>query len=42
MLISNSKTLKFFKEKEARGLLRNFLDLKVPILSNILTVNTLF
>ena len=38
----NSKKLNFFKEQEARGLLSNLLDLKVPILSDIPLVNILF
>ena len=39
--VCNSKKSKFLKEQEARGLLSN-LGIKVPILSNIPTVTTLF
>ena len=37
----NSKKSKFIKEEEVRGLLSN-LGIKVPILSDILILNTLF
>ena len=40
--VCNSKKLKFLKEQEARGLLSNLLGIKVPILSDIPVVNTLF
>ena len=33
---------KFLKEQEARGLLSNFLDIKLLILRDIPIVNTLF
>ena len=39
--VCNSKKSKFLTEQEARGLLSN-LGIKVPILSNIPTVTTLF
>ena len=47
MLLSNCpmcniKKLKFPKEKEARELLSNLLGVKVPILSDIPIVNTIF
>ena len=38
----DGKKLKFLKEQEARRLLSNLLVLKVPILSDIPIVNTLF
>ena len=40
--VCNSEKLKFLKEQEARGLLINLLGVKVPILSDIVIVNTLF
>ena len=40
--VCNSKKWKFLKEQEARGLLSNLRDIKVPILSDIPVVNTLF
>ena len=40
--VCNSKKLKFLKEQEARGLLSNLRGIKVPILSDIPVVNTLF
>ena len=40
--VCKSKRSKFLKEQKARGLLSNFLDVKVPILSDILIANTLF
>ena len=41
-MVRNSKKLKFLKEQEARGILSNLLGIKVPILSDIPIVNTLF
>ena len=41
-LLCNSKISKFLKEQEARGLLSNLLGVKLPILSDIPIVNTLF
>ena len=38
----NSIKLKFLKEQEARGLLSNLTAVKMPFLSNIPVVNTLF
>ena len=38
----NNKKLKFLEEQEARGLLGNLLGVKVSILSDIPTVNTIF
>ena len=38
----NSKKSKFLNEQETRGFLSNLLGVKVPVLSNILIVNTLF
>ena len=40
--VCNSKKSKFFKEQEARGLSSNLLGVKVPIISDIPIVNTLF
>ena len=40
--VCNSKKSKFLKEQEARGLLSNLLNVKVPILGDIPIVNTLF
>ena len=40
--VCNSKKLKFLKEQEARGALSNLLVVKVPILSDIPVLNTLF
>ena len=40
--VCNSKKLKFLKEQEARGTLSNLLVVKVPILSDIPVLNTLF
>ena len=40
--VSNSKKLKFLKEAEARGALSNLLVIKVPIVSDIPVLNTLF
>ena len=40
--VHRSKKLKFTKEQEAKGLLGNLLVAKVPILGDILLVNTLF
>ena len=41
-LVCNSKKSKFLKEQEARGVLSNLVGVKVPILSDIPIVNTLF
>ena len=38
----NSNKSKFLKEQEAKGLLGNFLGIKMPILGDITLVNTLF
>ena len=38
----NSKKLKFFKEKQARGLLSSWKGIKVPIPSDLPLINTLF
>ena len=40
--VCNSTKLKFIKKQEARGVLSNFLGVKVEILSDILILNTLF
>ena len=40
--VCNNKKLKFLKEQETRGLVNNLVGIKVPILSVILIVNTLF
>ena len=40
--VCNSTKTKFLKEQEARGVLRNFLGVKVPILSDIAMLNDLF
>ena len=40
--VCNSKKSKFFKEQEGRELSSNLLDVKVPIISDIPIVNTLF
>ena len=40
--VCNSKKLKFLQEQDSTGLLSNFLGVKVPILSNISILNTLF
>ena len=40
--VYNKKELKFLKQYEARGVLSNFLAVKVPILSDIPISNTLF
>ena len=40
--VCNSKKSKFVKEQEARGLLSNLLGVKVPILSDLPILNTLF
>ena len=40
--VCNSIKLKFLKEQEARGLLSNLTAVKMPFLSNIPVVNTLF
>ena len=40
--VCNSKKSKFLKEQEAKGLLRNILGTKIPILGDIFLVNTLF
>ena len=41
-VVRNSKKSKFLKEQEARRILSNLLGIKVPILSDIPIVNTLF
>ena len=38
----NIKKFKFPKEKEARGLLSNLVGVKVPNLSDVPIVNTIF
>ena len=38
----NSKKSKFLTEQEARGLLSNLAGIKVPILSDLFIINTLF
>ena len=40
--VCNSKKLKFLQEQDSTGLLSNFLGVKVPILSDISILNTLF
>ena len=40
--VCNSKKSKFLKEQEAREILSNFGGVKVPILSDISILNTLF
>ena len=40
--VYNSKSLKFLKEQDAKGLLRNLTRIKVPILNDSPVVNTLF
>ena len=40
--VCNSKKPTFLKEQEAKGLLSNLLGVKVPILSDIPLLNTLF
>ena len=47
MLLSNcsvgiSKKSKLFKEQEARGLLTNLTGVKIPVLNDLLILNTLF
>ena len=40
--VRNNKKWKFIKEQEAKGLLGNLLETKIPILRDIPLVNTLF
>ena len=40
--LCNSKKMKFIKEQQAKGLLSNLTGIRVPILSDLLIVNTLF
>ena len=40
--VCNSKKLEFLWEQDSTGLLSNFLGVKVPILSDISILNTLF
>ena len=40
--VRNSKKSKCFKEPEARGLLSNLTGVKIPILSDLPLINTLF
>ena len=40
--VCNSKKLKFLKEQEAWGLLRNLREVKIPILGDLFIINTLF
>ena len=40
--VCNSTKSKFIKKQEARGVLSNFVGVKVEILSDILILNTLF
>ena len=41
-VVCTSKKSKFVKEQEARGLLNNLTGMKVPILSHLPILNTLF
>ena len=38
----NSKKSKLIKEQQARGLLSNLTGIKIPILSDLPTINALF
>ena len=40
--VCNSKKSKFLKEQEARRLLSNLMGIKIPTLSDLPTINTLF
>ena len=40
--LCNSKKMKFIKEQQAKGLLSNLTGIRVPILSDLLIINTLF
>ena len=40
--VRNNKKPKFIKAQEAKGLLGNLLETKIPILGDIPLVNTLF
>ena len=40
--VCNSKKSRFLKEQEARGLFSKLIEVKVPILCDILIVNTIF
>ena len=40
--VCNSKKSKFLKEQEPRGLLSNLTGIKIPILSHLPIINTLF
>ena len=40
--VCNSKKLKFLKDQEAWGLLRNLTEVKIPILGDLFIINTLF
>ena len=40
--VCNSKKSKFLKEQEAKGVLSNLTGIKVPILSDLPILNTLF
>ena len=41
-VVCNSKTSKFLKEQEARGLLSNLTGVKIPIQSGLPILNTSF
>ena len=41
-IVCNSKTSKFLKAQEARGLLSNLMAVKILILCNLPLLNTLF
>ena len=40
--VCNIKTLKFFKGQQAKGLLSDLTGVKIPILSDLPLINTLF
>ena len=40
--VCNSKKSKFIKEQQARGSLNNLTGIKIPILSDLTVINTLF
>ena len=40
--VCNSKKSKFIKEQQARGSLNNLTGIKIPILSDLTAINTLF
>ena len=41
-LVCNSKESKFLKEQKAKELLSNWIVIKVPVLSDLSLINTLF